>query len=252
MPSPLMPVRRSAAQDGKRKAARTPVTTRLLTRARTPRGRLAAAGATAAALAIVGGAVVGAAASPESQTAAVVGADVTERSAATAAPSERTTTDVSRSGERAAVGDAEKTETAKTDAARTAAPKSGSVAAAKKQQAAKAEAPRKVITETARMQDRDPRDIAKAMLADFGFGAGEFSCLNDLWVGESNWRWNADNPTSSAYGIPQALPGSKMASAGADWETNPATQIKWGLGYIKDVYGTPCAAQSFKQGNGWY
>lgn len=60
------------------------------------------------------------------------------------------------------------------------------------------------------------------------------------------------NPTSSAYGIPQALPGEKMASAGADWATNPATQIEWGLGYIRDSYGSPCAANSFKLGNGWY
>ena len=93
-----------------------------------------------------------------------------------------------------------------------------------------------MATRTARMQDRDPRQIAKGMLADFGF-SGQFGCLNDLWVGESNWRWNADNPTSSAYGIPQALPGSKMASAGSDWETNPATQIAWGLGYIEGRYG---------------
>ncbi len=69
---------------------------------------------------------------------------------------------------------------------------------------------------------------------------------------ESGWRVDADNPSSSAYGIPQALPGSKMASAGADWATNPVTQIRWGLGYIADRYGSPCSAWSFKNGNGWY
>jgi len=63
---------------------------------------------------------------------------------------------------------------------------------------------------------------------------------------------NADNPTSSAYGIPQALPGAKMASAGADWATNPETQIRWGLGYIRDSYGSPCGANDFKLGHGWY
>ena len=59
-------------------------------------------------------------------------------------------------------------------------------------------------------------------------------------------------PASGAYGIPQALPGSKMASAGADWQTNPATQIKWGLGYIKAIYGNPCSAWAFEEANGYY
>nr|CAA9312947.1 MAG: hypothetical protein AVDCRST_MAG46-272 [uncultured Nocardioidaceae bacterium] len=111
---------------------------------------------------------------------------------------------------------------------------------------------------TARVQreepvaESDPRDIARAMLPQYGWSDTEFSCLDALWVSESDWEWNADNPTSSAYGIPQALPGEKMASAGPDWETNPATQIEWGLGYIRDVYGTPCAANSFKVANNWY
>ena len=99
----------------------------------------------------------------------------------------------------------------------------------------------------------EPRDIAKQMmLKDYKWGEDEFSCLDKIFTQESNWQWNADNPTSSAYGIPQALPGNKMASAGADWKTNPATQIKWGLKYIKDRYGTPCAAWDFKSGTGWY
>ncbi|RSS63365.1 hypothetical protein EF912_03575 [Streptomyces sp. WAC07061] len=72
--------------------------------------------------------------------------------------------------------------------------------------------------------------------------AAQFGCLNDLWNGESGWRVYATNPSSGAYGIPQALPATKMASAGADWKTNPATQIKWGLKYIDDRYGTPCNA----------
>ncbi|HYH34650.1 MAG TPA: lytic transglycosylase domain-containing protein, partial [Nocardioides sp.] len=73
-----------------------------------------------------------------------------------------------------------------------------------------------------------------------------------LYTRESNWTWNADNPTSSAYGIPQALPGEKMASAGADWETNPVTQIRWGLGYIQDRYGSPCGAWAHSESHGWY
>lgn len=102
------------------------------------------------------------------------------------------------------------------------------------------------------IRDEDPREIGRALLPEFGFGPEEYDCLDSLYASESGWRWNADNPTSSAYGIPQALPGSKMSSAGADWETNPVTQIRWGLGYIADRYGTPCSAWSFKQGNNWY
>jgi hypothetical protein len=83
---------------------------------------------------------------------------------------------------------------------------------------------------------------AKAMLASFGFSSSQWSCLYSLWEQESTWNVYAENASSGAYGIPQSLPGSKMASAGADWQTDAATQIKWGLGYIKDVYGTPCGA----------
>lgn len=100
--------------------------------------------------------------------------------------------------------------------------------------------------------DRDPRELGQMLLAEFGFGADQWSCLDSLWTKESNWGVTADNPTSSAYGIPQALPGRKMASAGADWETNPVTQIRWGLGYIENRYGTPCSAWAHSQANNWY
>lgn len=85
---------------------------------------------------------------------------------------------------------------------------------------------------------------AKSVLPQFGWGANQFPALEKLWTGESGWRWDAKNPSSGAYGIPQALPASKMASAGSDWRTNPATQIRWGLGYIHDRpdYGSPAAA----------
>jgi resuscitation-promoting factor RpfB len=73
-----------------------------------------------------------------------------------------------------------------------------------------------------------------------------------LWDQESGWRWNATNPTSGAYGIPQALPADKMASAGSDWRTNPATQIKWGIGYIADRYGNPSNAEAHERANNWY
>ena len=87
--------------------------------------------------------------------------------------------------------------------------------------------------------------IAKSMMGAYGWNTtSSFSCLVNLWNGESGWRWNATNPSSGAYGIPQAWPANKMATAGADWRTNPRTQIRWGMGYIKGRYGTPCAAWS--------
>ena len=96
------------------------------------------------------------------------------------------------------------------------------------------------------------QSIAYNMLSSFGWApATYFSCLNNIYTRESGWRYNAEN-ASGAYGIPQALPGSKMASAGADWMTNPATQIRWGLGYIKSVYGDPCSAWSFWQAHSYY
>lgn len=108
------------------------------------------------------------------------------------------------------------------------------------------------LTRTEDLSDEDPRTIARALLAEFGFGEDQFGCLDSLWTKESQWRVNADNPYSSAYGIPQALPGSKMASAGADWATNPVTQIRWGLGYIEDRYGSPCAAWSHSVSHNFY
>ena len=98
----------------------------------------------------------------------------------------------------------------------------------------------------------DPRVIAQSMLAEYGWDSAQWPCLDQLWIGESGWDHTATNPTSGAYGIPQSLPAEKMASAGPDWRTNPATQIAWGLEYISLSYGTPCAANSFKLANNWY
>lgn len=107
-------------------------------------------------------------------------------------------------------------------------------------------------TKTEDLTSQDPRTIAQALLPEFGFDSSQFSCLDPLWAGESGWNVHADNPASSAYGIPQALPGAKMASAGPDWENNAETQIRWGLQYIQSRYGTPCSAWAFKQGHNWY
>ena len=108
------------------------------------------------------------------------------------------------------------------------------------------------ITNTEDLSSADPRDLAKALMPQYGISTSEFDCLDNIWSQESGWNIHAANPTSSAYGIPQALPGSKMSSAGPDWENNPETQIRWGLGYIKGRYGSACAAWSYKQGAGWY
>jgi hypothetical protein len=97
-----------------------------------------------------------------------------------------------------------------------------------------------------------PQQIARAMLASFGWSSSQFSCLDPLWAHESGWSVTAYNAGSGAYGIPQALPGSRMASAGPDWQNNAATQIRWGLEYIKGTYGSPCAAWDHEQATGWY
>ena len=89
------------------------------------------------------------------------------------------------------------------------------------------------------------------MASRYGWGGDQFSCLSSLWNKESGWNYQAYNP-SGATGIPQALPGSKMASAGSDWQTNAATQVAWGLGYIASTYGTPCSAWSHSQAMNWY
>ncbi len=94
--------------------------------------------------------------------------------------------------------------------------------------------------------------VGKEMMMAAGFGADQWGCLEKLWTKESGWNERAMNRYSGAYGIAQALPGSKMASAGSDWQTNAATQIKWGLGYIKGRYGTPCGAWGHSQSTGWY
>jgi hypothetical protein len=91
-----------------------------------------------------------------------------------------------------------------------------------------------------------------ALMLDAGFKIDQFPCLDKLFKKESGWNQRASNASSGAYGIPQALPGSKMASIAADWKTNAATQIKWGLGYIEGRYSSPCGAWSHSQSTGWY
>jgi hypothetical protein len=99
---------------------------------------------------------------------------------------------------------------------------------------------------------RDPRAYARLLVQQRGWSDSQFTCLNLLWNRESGWDYRATNASSGAYGIPQALPGSKMSSIAPDWRTNPATQIKWGLNYIAERYGTPCGAWGHSESYGWY
>ncbi len=104
----------------------------------------------------------------------------------------------------------------------------------------------------AKARPLSPRQIARRMLRSFHWRGWQFKYLNLLWSRESGWNVFADNPYSGAYGIPQAVPGSKMASAGPDWESNARTQIRWGLRYIKAMYGSPLAAWQHELATGWY
>ena len=138
-------------------------------------------------------------------------------------------------------------------AARAAAARAVARAAAARQAAAKAAAKQQAAQQqAASTPSGSPQQIAEQMLSQFGWSSGQFSCLQPLWAHESGWNPYAQNPSSGAYGIPQALPGSKMGSAGGDWQSNPATQIRWGLSYIQGNYGSPCGAWAHEQTDGWY
>jgi hypothetical protein len=117
---------------------------------------------------------------------------------------------------------------------------------------ASAAAPAPVAAVTAPAASGSAQQTALAMLASYGWTSSQFTCLDPLWAHESGWNVYASNPGSGAYGIPQALPGSKMASAGPDWQTDAATQLRWGLSYIQGTYGSPCAAWSHEEATGWY
>jgi hypothetical protein len=120
---------------------------------------------------------------------------------------------------------------------------------ARAEQARQAEMARAV-----RDAQRDPKELARLMVAEQGWSSSQFTCLDKLYQRESGWRYNARNPSSGAYGLGQALPASKMSPFGDDYLTNPATQIKWGLAYIDERYGTPCAAWAHSENTNphWY
>ncbi len=151
---------------------------------------------------------------------------------------------------RAAVAEADRVAAEQAAAAAAAAQAAADAAAAEKAKAA-ASAP-STSRPSGPANPSGAQAIARDMLAQRGWGDDQFGCLVSLWNKESGWNVYASNPSSGAYGIPQALPGSKMATAGADWQTNAATQISWGLGYIAGRYGTPCGAWDHSQSVGWY
>ncbi len=157
---------------------------------------------------------------------------------------------------------------AKKDAEEAARKKAAEDAIAKQKAAEKAEQERKEQEEREE-KERASRDAERADASDFAVQSSytvaqvqamaqqmipgdQYTCFSNIVTRESTWNYQASNPSSGAYGLVQALPGSKMASAGADWQTNPATQIKWGLNYMNERYGSPCGAWTFWQNNHWY
>jgi hypothetical protein len=149
---------------------------------------------------------------------------------------------------------AAKAKAAQARAAKIAAAKKAAAAQAAARAAARAAAAKKKAEQAAAsaQPSGSPEQIAAAMLSQYGWSSGQMSCLQPLWDRESGWSVSAYNASSGAYGIPQALPGYKMASVGSDWQTSAYTQIKWGLGYITDVYGSPCGAWAHEVADGWY
>jgi hypothetical protein len=142
--------------------------------------------------------------------------------------------------------------TAKREAARKAAQQAPAQQRSGQQRSGQQRSGQQPAASSAPTASGSPQSIAQAMLGSFGWSASQYSCLDPLWAGESGWSVTASNPSTGAYGIPQAMPASKMASAGPNWRTSAATQIRWGLDYIKSTYGSPCAAWSHEEADGWY
>ncbi|MBT2876062.1 transglycosylase SLT domain-containing protein [Streptomyces sp. SID8376] len=155
--------------------------------------------------------------------------------------------------------------TAKKDAEEAARKAAAETAIAKKKEAEKAAQEAKEREEAEKAASRSAAREASTFAVQASYSVSEvqaiarqmvpadqFQCFSNIVDHESSWNYQASNPSSGAYGLVQALPGSKMASAGADWQTNPATQIKWGLNYMDSRYGSPCGAWEFWQANNWY
>ncbi len=137
-------------------------------------------------------------------------------------------------------------------AADTAALRARLDAAIAQRQAEEAAAAQAAALATANTPDGARSVAAQIAASEYGWGADQFSCLDSLWQKESGWDYQAYNQNGGATGIPQALPGDKMATFGADWQTNATTQIRWGLDYISRAYGSPCSAWGHSQSVNWY
>jgi hypothetical protein len=207
--------------------------------ARTPLGRPVLASGVAAAVLCTGGvaaAMSGGTASADTLTFAVDGVtnststeqSKTEQADAVRVANDRSATNTQRSVAAARSAQREKVKAAALAKARKAAAEKAAAAAERKRVIANAQ--------------QDPKAAARVLMPEYGFSQSQWPCLERLWIGESGWNYRAENASSGAYGIPQSLPGSKMATVAGDWRSNPVTQIKWGLDYIKRSYGTPCNA----------
>ncbi|AOX67781.1 hypothetical protein BJK06_13225 [Curtobacterium sp. BH-2-1-1] len=131
--------------------------------------------------------------------------------------------------------------------------KAAAVAAAKRAAAERAAAAEAARKQAAANTVEGAKATASSLASSkYGWGSDQFQCLDNLWTKESGWNYQAVNANGGATGIPQALPGSKMATIASDWRTNATTQITWGLQYISDAYGTPCAAWSHSQASNFY
>lgn len=148
--------------------------------------------------------------------------------------------------------EAERKRIAAEKAARKAAQEAAREAARKRAQAAAARSRARAATTIQGGTPASNRALGMQLCANMGWSSSQCADLGRLWEKESGWNHRAENRSSGAYGIPQALPGSKMGTVAADWRTNPATQIKWGLSYIKGRYGSPSNAWAHSQRVGWY
>ncbi|MGW4102052.1 aggregation-promoting factor C-terminal-like domain-containing protein [Streptomyces sp. NPDC004976] len=158
-----------------------------------------------------------------------------------------------KSVEEAARKQAAKDATAKKDAAERKAEAEKAAKLAKQREEAQQEAVSRSTRDSSSFPVQSAYTAAEVQaMARQMVPADQWQCFSDIVERESSWNYRADNPTSDAYGLMQALPGSKMSSAGADWATNPATQIKWGLNYMNSRYDSPCGAWQFWQANNWY
>jgi transglycosylase-like protein with SLT domain len=179
---------------------------------------------------------------PVGQQAQVQVSSLTQQADAQAAAADAA---AKKSAEEAARIQAAKTAKAKKEAAEE--------EAEREREAAEARANRDAVRDASSFSAQSSYTVAEVKaIARQMVPADQFQCFSNIVNHESTWNYRAQNASSGAYGLVQALPGSKMSSAGADWQTNPATQIKWGLNYMNSRYDSPCGAWAFWQANNWY